>query len=235
MSRTYSPARRLAAWAVHLYTAMGLPLAYLCADALVRGDARTFFLASFLACAVDASDGALARKVGVKSVLPEFSGRRLDDIVDYLHFVVLPLAAIPALGLLSSDNAPWVILPLMASAYGFCQDQAKTEDAFVGFPSYWNVLAVYLYVLGASETAVIASLTVLSVLIFVPIHYIYPSRTPLLKPWTVGLGLIWALMIGTLLLNPDAPWARSLAFVSFYYPVWYLTLSAVHHRRVHAA
>ena len=43
----------------------------------------------------------------------------------------------------------WVlVVALVASAYGFCQMPAKTTDGyFVGFPSYWNIVAFYLYVL----------------------------------------------------------------------------------------
>src|SRR6266571_3735296 len=44
--------------------------------------------------------------------------------------------------LLPSQDASWLAaLPLVASAYGFCQKEAKTADHFFrGFPSYWNVV-----------------------------------------------------------------------------------------------
>lgn len=224
----------LKAWLVHLYTALGLPIAVAATAALLDGDAPRFFLWSALACFVDATDGFFARKFRVKEVLPEFSGRRLDDIIDYLHFVVLPLAALPALGLLSMSDAWIVTIPLMASAYGFCQEKAKTDDAFVGFPSYWNILTLYLYVLGAGPSTIIASLVILSVLVFVPIHYLYPSRTPFLQGWTVGLGSLWALMLLAILFAPDASWAYPTAVISLFYPVYYTVVSLIHHRRVMA-
>lgn len=231
---TYSLSRRIAAWGVHAYTALGLPLAYLCAEALHRGDARSFFLWATLACLIDATDGFLARAVDVKAVVPEFSGRRLDDIVDYIHFVALPMAAIPALDLLPRSQAPLVILPLLASGYGFCQERAKTDDAFVGFPSYWNILVLYLYVLGAPAKVVSASLVVLSLLVFVPVYYLYPSKTKLLQRWTVGLGVIWTAMVLFMSLRPEAAIARRVGLVSLFYPAWYLVLSAVHDRRTRA-
>src|ERR1043165_1101811 len=47
----------------------------------------------------------------------------------------------------------------LASAYGFSQTNAKTDDGFfLGFPSYWNIVAFYLYVLrlpGALSLAII--------------------------------------------------------------------------------
>ena len=49
----------------------------------------------------------------------------------------------------SSGPLAWLLwLPLLASAYGFSQVNAKTPDGFfLGFPSYWNIIAFYLYVL----------------------------------------------------------------------------------------
>ena len=42
----------------------------------------------------------------------------------------------------------WLLAPLLASAYGFCRKQAKTDDGyFLGFPSYWNIVAFYCYFL----------------------------------------------------------------------------------------
>lgn len=224
--------RVLAAWGVHLYTALGLPLAYLSVQALHLGDAERFWLIAAIACAIDATDGFLARRVGVKTVLPEFDGRRLDDIIDYLHFVALPMLAVPALGLAPEAWAPVVILPLMASGYGFCQERAKTDDAFVGFPSYWNIVVLYLYILGAPPQVVVGLLVTLSLMIFVPIHYVYPSRTERLFRTTNLLGWAWALMLFALLLAPDASWARPLAWMSLYFPAYYGVLSLVHHRDV---
>lgn len=232
MESSFTFADRLRAWSVHLYTAMGLPLAWACADALARGDARRFFFYQAVACLIDATDGYFARRWKVKEVVPGFNGRRLDDIVDYIHFTALPLAALPALGLLPDGLSPFVILPLMASAYGFCQEIAKTEDSFVGFPSYWNVFTLYFYVLGASPKVIIGTLLALSVLVFVPIHYIYPSKTRRAQLWTILLGVVWTVMIFALSLRPDAAWAHRLGLLSLYYPTWYLIISLLHHRDV---
>ena len=44
------------------------------------------------------------------------------------------------------------VLPLLASAYGFSQVNVKTDDGFfLGFPSYWNIVAYYLFVLAAAS------------------------------------------------------------------------------------
>ena len=225
--------RRAAAWGVHLYTALGLPLAYMGAAALARGDARMFFVIASIAFIVDATDGTMARRVRVREVLPEFDGRRLDDLVDFLHFAFLPSLALPALKMLPEGQG-WIgILPLMASGYGFSQEQAKTEVSFVGFPSYWNIVVGYLYVLGAPPEVTLGLVVLLAVLVFVPIHYVYPTKAPFLKKTTIGLGAVWALMMTVVALFITEPWARTLALVSLFYPLYYTVLSLYHHRQVH--
>ena len=53
-----------------------------------------------------------------------------------------------ARGRVPRRGGAWLLVPLLASAYGFCQVEAKTDDHyFLGFPSYWNIVAFYLYVL----------------------------------------------------------------------------------------
>ena len=138
-------------WCVHGYTALGLVAAGLIAVLLVQGGASSFrwcFLLMAVATIVDSTDGYLARKVRIKEVVPSFDGRRLDDLVDFLTYTFLPLLLIWRAGILPPGQEAWLFLPLLASAYGFCQVQAKTDDGyFLGFPSLWNVVALYLYML----------------------------------------------------------------------------------------
>src|SRR5262245_633355 len=117
-------------WSVHAYTALGLIFAAAIAALLVRGGPESFrmcFILMVLATIVDATDGTLARKVRIKQVVPGFDGRRLDDIIDFLTYTFLPLLLIWRAELLPQSQAGWLILPLVASAYGFCQVEAKTE------------------------------------------------------------------------------------------------------------
>lgn len=236
---TYSPARRIAAWSVHLYTALGLPLMYLAATELlvnygsVEKDASLFFFWIWVAIIVDSTDGMLARAVEVQKVLPEFSGRRLDDIVDFLSFAFLPSIAFGIFGLFPEGWSWFCVVPIMASGYGFCQEKAKTEDAFVGFPSYWNVVLLYLFLFQVDPWANLAIVGVLAALVFVPIHYIYPTKTALLKSVTLVYCAVW---VGTLIaisLWPKEPWTLTVTWISLSFPVYYIVLSIVHHIRVH--
>ncbi len=137
------------AWGVHLYTAMGLVVAGAIAYVLVSDDPQRFrdaFLLMAVGLIIDGTDGWFARRVRVTEVLPGFDGRRLDDLVDFLNYTCLPLLLIYQADLLPERQSGWLLVPLLASAYGFCQVSAKTDDGFfLGFPSYWNLVAFYLY------------------------------------------------------------------------------------------
>jgi phosphatidylcholine synthase len=230
-------ALRVAAWGVHLYTAIGLVLAAWIAVLLVRGGPEAFreaFVLMLVASLVDATDGTLARKFRVKSVLPEFDGRKLDDIIDFLTYTSLPLLLIWRAGLFPEGMEAWLLLPLLASAYGFCQVEAKTVDGyFLGFPSLWNVVAFYLYVLRLPGWAAVAMVAVLGLLTFVPSRYLYPSSQPgklnlasnvLGAPWCcLLLVVMWRLPSGPSPIVDDATWW--LAAASLYFPVFYMVAS----------
>lgn len=218
---------QLAAWGVHLYTASGVVLALLALDAIARAAYGQAFAWMTLATFIDSTDGTLARRARVKEVVPSFDGAKLDDIVDYLNYVVVPIVLAVHAGLIPTGSAQIAIAsaPLLASAYGFCQADAKTADHFfTGFPSYWNVVVFYLFILGGPLWFDVGVLLFLSVMVFVPIAYLYPSRTRTLQKQTYILGAIWGLMFVVLLLQFPTP-SRSLAIVSLYFPAYYLMLS----------
>jgi len=228
-----SAARRLAAWGVHLLTASSAPAGLLALRATVAGDAAQAFLWMTYTLVVDSIDGTLARAVRVKEVLPWVDGSRLDDVVDYFTYVIVPAFFLLQMNLLPAGWAlPIVSLVAIASGYGFSQTTAKTADHFfTGFPSYWNVVAFYLYALGWSPAVNAAWLVAFAVGVFVPIRYVYPSRTPTLRWLTVTLGSIWGIALIYILLHlHTAP--HWLVVTSLAFPVYYFLLSlALHVRR----
>src|SRR5215471_9287648 len=131
------------AWLVHLYTALGTVVAFAAAVRIEQKQFPDAFWLMALAVAIDATDGTLARLVRVKELIPWFDGDRLEDIVDYANYVIVPCWFLLHANLLPAEDSLWLVsLPLIASAYGFCQKQAKTSDSFfLGFPSYWNIMA----------------------------------------------------------------------------------------------
>jgi phosphatidylcholine synthase len=229
------PSRIVLAWCVHIYTALGLACAAGMAVLIVRGDGPAFrqaFWLMLVAMIIDATDGTFARWVQIKETLPGFDGRRLDDLVDYLTYVALPLLLIWRAALLPAGCEAILLLPLFAAAYGFCQAEAKTaEGYFLGFPSYWNLVAFFLYALQPLPGWFsVGSVIALSLLTFVPSLYLYPSQKGLLNRVTSALGAAWALLVVWVLWSlPDEPGAdnpgRWLALISMSYPIYYLVLS----------
>jgi len=225
--------QRVMAWAVHLLTASGAVVGGWCLVAIHRGDYRGAFFGMLLAGVIDAADGPLARLARVKEVLPQFDGTKLDDIVDYLNYVVVPVVLIYEANLLPASVSTWMLpFPLLTSAYRFCHVSAKTPDHFfTGFPSYWNILAFYYYV-GGSPLWFNASFTLFAaIMVLVPIRYLYPSRTRILRPLTIGLGILWGAALLIILWQLPDP-SPSLVAWSLLYPIYYTALSFALHWRL---
>jgi phosphatidylcholine synthase len=225
--------RTVAAWGVHLLTASSAPAGVLAILAAQRGDAAVAMGWMAYTVAIDSFDGTLARAVGVKEVLPFFDGTRLDDIVDYFTYVIVPAFFLLHLRLLPPGAAvPVALCPVLASAYGFSRTDAKTADHyFTGFPSYWNIVAFYVYTLGWPPAVNAAIVVLFSIGVFVPIRYVYPSRTTTLRGLTVVLGILWgAAVVWALVHLATVP--RMLVVVSLAFPIYYVGLSlALHARR----
>jgi phosphatidylcholine synthase len=223
------PASRVnlfSAWLVHLYTALGALAAFFGTIAVFDGDYRAALLWMAGATAIDATDGVLARVARVSEQVPAIDGARLDDIVDYLTFVFLPALFVYESGALPEGWGGGIAAAmLLSSAYGFAAADAKTDDHFfTGFPSYWNIVALYLHMAGLAPALNAAVLLGLSGLVFWRIGYVYPSRTPVLRSLTIGLGVCWAvIVVAMILLLPAVP--PALFGVSFVFPVYYVALS----------
>jgi phosphatidylcholine synthase len=220
------------AWFVHAFTATGAVLGLAALQATVGGDYRAAFLWMIAATVVDGVDGWLARLARVDQRAPGVDGRRLDDIVDYVTYVFVPAALMLRSSLLPAAIAwPVAATVLLSSAFGFSRTGAKTVDHFfTGFPSYWNIVALYLFAMGLDPGWNAAIIVALAILVFVPIGYIYPSRTVDWQVPTLVLGAIWsAAMIGIAWRLPDV-W-RPGVFVSLLFPLYYVVLSLVLHVR----
>jgi phosphatidylcholine synthase len=225
-------ADRRRAWAVHAYTGLGAVLAFLAGWAVVHGYDRLALGALFTATLVDATDGVLARRARVKDVLPGIDGGRIDDIVDYMTFVLIPMLLLEAAGgLYAAAVFPVVSIVLLSSLYGFVAPDAKTADHFfTGFPSYWNIVVLYLLLFDVPPAVNAVILLVLSALVFVRIGWVYPSRTAALQRTTLALGAVWTLLLAAIIwMWPSPP--RWMAIASLVFPVYYLVLSLVLHSR----
>jgi phosphatidylcholine synthase len=214
------------AWLVHLYTALGAIVGFFSILAIEQGSFRDALFLMALTVVIDATDGTLARAARVKEVIPWFDGNLLDGIVDYLNFVIAPCFFLVHADLLPPQDSLWLAaLPLLASAYGFCRTDAKTADNFfLGFPSYWNIVVFYLYVLQAPLWVNAFLIIALSILVFVPIKFIYPSRSPRFRVPLNILGAVWGVAVLYMIYRlPHGN--RTLAFASLLFPAYYTALS----------
>jgi phosphatidylcholine synthase len=213
-------------WLVHLYTASSALIALLATIAVIEHRYRAAFLWLTLAVIIDCTDGVLARSARTSTRIPWFDGAKLDDIVDYLTYVFVP-ALIVWRAILVPDS--WTVVVggamLLSSAYGFNRTDAKTQDHFfTGFPSYWNIVVLYLYVAGLSPEANGSILLTLAALVFVPVRYVYPSRTTYMQTPTLILGVIWGVLVGVMLWRmPAVP--RLVLWMSLIFPLYYVVLS----------
>lgn len=218
----------IAAWLVHLYTASSAVLALLATRAIFEYRFRDAFFWLGVAIMIDSSDGLFARAARVSQRLPWFNGAKLDDIVDYLTYVFVPAVFVwRALLVPDAWTIPVASAMLLSSAYGFNRDDAKTSDYFfTGFPSYWNLVVFYLFLMHESQIVNALVLIALAVLVFVPIRYLYPSRTPTLRALTVALGIAWGITLLVMVWQLPAI-SAPLLWGSLAFPIYYVVLSLV--------
>ncbi len=227
IEKTNPPWFRLRAVAVHLYTASGAVLALLILVAAFQGDAVRALWLMLASLLIDSTDGLLARRLRVSEALPFFDGALLDNIVDYMTYVFAPIVL-----LWSGDYLPagtsgvvFAALPLLASSYQFCRVDAKTDDHFfLGFPSYFNVVAFYAIVFETAPGTLATVLVVCSLLVFVPIRYIYPTRTLAFRRLSLALTALWLISYAVILLQMPDPDPLILIF-SILYLFYYFGLS----------
>ena len=225
MDGSYGIGRRLAAWAVHAFTASGVVLGLGALLAAGQGEPALCFLFLGVALVVDGIDGTFARAARVKEVLPGIDGSALDLVVDYLTYVL-----VPAVFLIFYDLLPgWLTIPgaawvLVTSLYCFANAQMKSADNyFVGFPAIWNVVVLYLWLLALNPWINAAAVLVLGVLTFTKVTFLHPLRVRRLMALNVAAVVVWLVGAGWLVMahpqRPMLPFVLWLAASVYYVAV----------------
>ena len=127
-------------------------------------------------------------------------------------------------------------LPILGSAYAFSRADAKTEDDFfLGFPSYWNIVTIYIWLLDLSPAAGTAWIGGLSLLCFAPIKFLYPSKMHRFRTLTILGGIAWGAVFAWAVIDADAAKRLFLVELSLGYMVYYWVMSfwlgGIHHAR----
>src|SRR6202050_3616476 len=177
-----------AAFAVHIFTALGAACALLALIAAVRADWPGMFVWLGVALIIDGVDGSFARRLRVAEVLPRWSGDVLDLVVDILNYVFVPAYALATSGLLPASLAvPLGALIVITASLYFADRWMKTADYyFRGFPAVWNVAAFYFFLLKPPSWLNAIVVVALSVLTFVPIHFVHPVRIARWRNFTLA-------------------------------------------------
>lgn len=224
--------QRSLGWLVHAFTASGACIGVMSLLAIYEGNDRLALWLMLAAILIDSVDGMFARAVRIKDVVPEIDGALLDNIVDFVNYTI-----VPCFFLLVTNMLPpyWrilcVIAIVFASSYQFTQHDAKTSDHFFkGFPSYWNIAVIYLFFWQMSAVSNLIILSILCILSFVPIKYVYPSRLDYLSDnrylryAMVFITVLWgAATTGLLWLYPRT--SHLLVGISLGYVLIYLGIS----------
>ena len=120
-------------------------------------------------------------------------------------------------------------MPLICSLFGFAHTGAKEEEAgfFRGFPSYWNIVVLYVAVwLHAYGTMLVLGIVLgLSLLTVLPVRFVYPNRPPRWLPLFLGGAVAWLICLLAMIWQyPHV--SPTLLAVSLVYPALYVMLSA---------
>ena len=212
---------RLAAFSVHVFTALGAGVALIALLEAVREHWAAMFAWLGLALVIDGVDGPMARRLDVIRVQPDWSGEVLDLVVDFVTYVFVPAYAIAASGLLLPFTSQVLGAGIVVtSALYFADRRMKTADNhFRGFPALWNAAAFYLFLLHPSPLLASFGVASLIVLTFVPFHVIHPVRVARLRGLNLVLMAIWAVLgIFTLARDFDvaAPVSVGLCAIALY-------------------
>lgn len=194
---------RIAAFAVHIFTACGAGLALLALMAAVRANWPLMFVWLGIALVIDGIDGTFARTLRVGDVLPRWSGDILDLVVDILTYVFVPAYAIVTGGLLPGAlTIPLGLLIVVTSTLYFADRRMKTADHyFRGFPALWNVAAFYLLLLRLPPWLAAVVVAALAGLTFMPFYFVHPARIAHLRGVTIAALVAWAALAAVALIT----------------------------------
>lgn len=192
-----SPVRGfLPAFAVHVFTATGAGFGFAAMLAATRGAWVWMFIWLGAALIVDGVDGSLARRFRVSELAPRWSGATLDLVVDFVTYVFVPAYAITVGGFMPDMLAiPLGALIVVTAALYFADGDMKLAgNYFHGFPTLWNAVAFYLFVLQPPPFLCAAIIVVLAALTFAPIRFVHPVRVVRLRPLTIAVVVLWGVL-----------------------------------------
>ena len=209
---------RYRAACAHAYTISGGLLALAAFIATAERQFNRAFLFLAFAFAVDATDGMLARRFAVTTHCPGIDGERLDALVDFMTWVVVPAFIAAVAGVVPAPVLLWAGAMVVASLVRFSRRSTKEGDRFKYLPSCWNVLVFYAFYLGVPPAFVGVCTATMVALMFVPGYFPHPVMHAS-RRWHIAVASpAVAIVIGVAArVLPARPWLMiSLAYPAFY-------------------
>ena len=120
---------------------------------VIEGYKLLTFMFLGIALLVDIVDGTLARKYKTQIFFPNIDGKTLDTIIDYINYIFIPCIMIYKFGYLPPNFT--IIIPIFiicVSLYSYVNTKlVDTSFSYIGFPSIWNVILLYLEILNFNQ------------------------------------------------------------------------------------
>jgi len=207
---------RIAAWFTHMYTASGICFGFLALHALSGHSFRTAMGWLLICLFVDATDGILARSFQVKRVIPWMSGKRMDALVDFSTYALIPAYFVCQSTLVPAELSvatAFYILLISLFYYGK-EGMIREERFFAGFPVLWNLVGLYLFFVFSFDPIInLCLILFFGILHFIPIRIPYPSRG--IQNDTISFAITMCLLIDFMLIvlwYPEAVvWTKVVA------------------------
>lgn len=181
------------AFSVHLLTASGSFLAFLSLVAASEKQWTAMFGWLGLALLVDGIDGPIARRLEVKYVLPTWSGELLDNIIDYVTYVLIPAFALYQSGFMGAGLSflSGAIIVISSAIYYADTGMKTKENFFKGFPVVWNMVVFSLFVVEPGEWTAFGIVVLSAVISFLPVYFLHPVRVIRLRFINLPVFLAW--------------------------------------------
>lgn len=235
----HSPSERGQAWALHVFTTLGVVFGVLALRYVLLGRADLAIIWMLATLAIDGVDGPIARKLMVRERVPRIDGYVLDLIIDYVTCVIVPAAFMYEFNVVPDTDFGLIVLGFMVltSALWFSRVDMETDEFwFRGFPAAWNMVGPVMFLLSA-RTFIGATITiVLSVLQLTNVPFPHIVRAKFWRPATIvfGVGWIVTMAVGAFV-YPDQPWLlRPPLYLGSAYFVLLAVVRTLHDHRTRA-
>ena len=169
---------KIPACLVHFLTGSGIIFRFLALISVMEGNKLQAFMFLGIALIIDIIDGTLARKYKTEINFPNIDGKTLDTIIDYINYIFIPCIMLYKFEYLPQSFT--VVIPIIIlciSLYSYINSKLiDISFSFVGFPSIWNVVLLYLEILSFGQWTNMLIILSFIFLKFVPFKVFHPMR-----------------------------------------------------------